>query len=360
MPQSLNRVSVGASADQLGGYSLNAWNYSLMVTTNTDQKFVDQMSEGIGAISVSGYINGDMTYMQGWKDEDFGSSHVYVSNYNWFSMFEGPNQDSETFLGLNLNNYNGGENMGDPIDSDSGFYGYDDDHFSAYGPDGLYFDAVQQIEYTFDGRSLTVPTQELTDFQDSTLTIGGTLSYSMIDVPANIPTKIMGYDGDISSDYGSWEIHIKEDGSWVEVFRFEEPQDQDGWTNVFVDSTVAEWEMKDDQIVVTYKYDDFWPDAGGGPGIGQGTWIYQVAYTYEVINGNLKLLNEFNMCGDEFERFCLEMLETEYQLDRGSLEEIKMVWELEFTKTPNLRKMRLYSEPMRKALARHPLYKIQK
>ena len=253
-----------------------------------------------------------------------------------------------------------GENMGDPFDSDSGFYGYDDDHFSAYGTDGLYFDAVQQIEYTFDGRSLTVPTQELTDFQDSTLTIGGTLSYSMIDVPANIPTKIMGYDGDISSDYGSWEIHIKEDGSWVEVFRFEEPQDQDGWTNVFVDSTVAEWEMKDDQIVVTYKYDDFWPDAGGGPGIGQGTWIYQVAYTYEVINGNLKLLNEFNMCGDEFERFCLEMLETEYQLDRGSLEEIKMVWELEFTKTPNLRKMRLYSEPMRKALARHPLYKIQK
>ena len=59
-----------------------------------------------------------------------------------------------------------------------------------------------------------------------------------------------------------------------------------------------------------------------------------MAYTYEVINGNLKLLNEFNMCGDEFERFCLEMLETEYQLDRGSLEEIKMVWELEFTKTP--------------------------
>ena len=29
---------------------------------------------------------------------------------------------------------------------------------------------------------------------------------------------------------------------------------------------VAEWDMKDDQIVVTYRYDDFWPDAGGGPG----------------------------------------------------------------------------------------------
>ncbi|MEC7901336.1 MAG: hypothetical protein VYE41_00105, partial [Candidatus Neomarinimicrobiota bacterium] len=117
---------------------------------------------------------------------------------------------------------------------------------------------------------------------------------------------------------------------------------------------------KDDQIVVTYKYDDFWPDAGGGPGIGQGTWLYQVAYTYEIDNGNLKLLNEFNMCEDEIESFCLEMLEYEFRLDRGSLEEIKMVWELEFSKSSNLRKMRIYSEPMRKALARHPAFRIQK
>ena len=170
----------------------------------------------------------------------------------------------------------------------------------------------------------------------------------------------MGYEGDTSWDYGSWAIHIKEDGRWVEVFTFEEPQGLDGWTNVYVDSTVAEWDMKDDQIVVTYKYDDFWPDAGGGPGIGQGTWLYQVAYTYEIDNGNLKLLNEFNMCEDEIESFCLEMLEYEFRLDRGSLEEIKMVWELEFSKSPNLRKMRIYSEPMRKALARHPAFRIQK
>ena len=170
----------------------------------------------------------------------------------------------------------------------------------------------------------------------------------------------MGYEGDTSWDYGSWAIHIKEDGRWVEVFTFEEPQGPDGWTNVYVDSTVAEWDMKDDQIVVTYKYDDFWPDAGGGPGIGQGTWLYQVAYTYEIDNGNLKLLNEFNMCEDEIESFCLEMLEYEFRLDRGSLEEIKMVWELEFSKSPILRKMRIYSEPMRKALARHPAFRIQK
>ena len=358
MPQSLNRVTAGSSADRLGGYSLNAWNYSLMVTTNIDQKFVDQMSKGNGAISVSGFINGDMTYMQGWSDPFSSNSNVYVSSYDWFSMFQGPNIDSEPFMGLSLNDHKGDGHMGDP--ADSGFFGYDDDYFSAYLNDGSYFDAPQQIEYSYDGRTLTVPSQELRDYRDSSLTIGGTLSHSTIDVPANTPTKIMEYDGNTSWDYGSWAIHIKEDGRWVEVFTFEDSQGQNGWTNVYVDSTVAEWDMKDDQIVVTYRYDDFWPDAGGGPGIGQGIWLYQVSYTYEIVNGNLKLMNEFNMCEDDMGGFCLEMLEYQYRFDPGSLKEMKMVWELEFTKSPNLKRMPMYSEPMRKSLARHPAFKIQK
>ena len=95
-------------------------------------------------------------------------------------MFQGPNQDSNTFMGLNLNDYNGSGIIDDP--ADSGFYGYDDDYFSAYSSDGFYFDAVQQIEYNYDGKTLTLPSQELRDYQDSTLTIGGTLSHSTIDI----------------------------------------------------------------------------------------------------------------------------------------------------------------------------------
>jgi hypothetical protein len=169
----------------------------------------------------------------------------------------------------------------------------------------------------------------------------------------------MSYDGDILRDYGSWAIHIKEDGEWVEVYTFEEQQDPNGWSNVYIDSTIAEWEMKDDMIVVTYRYDDVWPDAGGGPGIGQGTWLYQVAYTYEIENGNLKLLNEFNMCELE-EDYCLEMFEGQYGLDYGSLKEIKMVWELEFSNTLNLRKLDKHQEPIRKSLARHSKFSIKK
>ena len=357
MPQSLNRVTAGRSAEQLGGSSLNAWNYSMMITTNSNQNFVDQMSKADGNINVSGFINGELKFMQGYFDNYNDASNVFVTNYNWMSMFEGSELNNDAFISLSLNNYPQGVNIDQP--GDSGYFGYNDDYFYAYTNDGAYFEVSQDINYNYDGKTLTVPAQQLADNRDSILTIAGTLTHSTIDILANTPTEVMSYDGEILRDYGSWAIHIKEDGKWVEVYTFEEQQDPNGWSNVYIDSTIAEWEMKDDMIVVTYRYDDVWPDAGGGPGIGQGTWLYQVAYTYEIENGNLKLLNEFNMC--EFEEdYCLEMFEGQYGLDYGSLNEIKMVWELEFSNTLNLRKLNKYQEPIRKSLARHSKFSIKK
>ena len=357
MPQSLNRVTAGRSAEQLGGSSLNAWNYSMMITTNSNQNFVDQMSKADGNINVSGFINGELKFMQGYFDNYNDASNVFVTNYNWMSMFEGSELNNDAFISLSLNNYPQGVNIDQP--GDSGYFGYNDDYFYAYTNDGAYFEVSQDINYNYDGKTLTVPAQKLADNRDSVLTIAGTLTHSTIDILANTPTEVMSYDGDILRDYGSWAIHIKEDGEWVEVYTFEEQQDPNGWSNVYIDSTIAEWEMKDDMIVVTYRYDDVWPDAGGGPGIGQGTWLYQVAYTYEIENGNLKLLNEFNMC--EFEEdYCLEMFEGQYGLDYGSLNEIKMVWELEFSNTLNLRKLNKHQEPIRKSLARHSKFSIKK
>ena len=357
MPQSLNRVTVGRSAEQLGGSSLNAWNYSMMITTNSNQNFVDQMSKADGNINVSGFINGELKFMQGYFDNYNDVSNVFVTNYNWMSMFEGSELNNDAFISLSLNNYPQGVNIDQP--GDSGYFGYNNDYFYASTNDGAYFEVSQDINYNYDGKTLTVPAQQLADNRDSILTIAGTLTHSTIDILANTPTEVMSYDGDILRDYGSWAIHIKEDGKWVEVYTFEEQQDPNGWSNVYIDSTIAEWEMKDDMIVVTYRYDDVWPDAGGGPGIGQGTWLYQVAYTYEIENGNLKLLNEFNMC--EFEEdYCLEMFEGQYGLDYGSLREIKMVWELEFSNTLNLRKLNKHQEPIRKSLARHSKFSIKK
>ena len=357
MPQSINRVTAGLSVDQLGGSSLNAWNYSMMLITNSDQKLVDQLSEANGSINVSGFINGELKFMQGYFDDYNDASNVHVTNYNLMSMFEGYEVNNDVFISLSLNNYPQDINIEEP--GDSGFFGYDKDYFYAHTNDGDYFEVSQDIEYNYDGKTLTVPSQQLKDSQDSSLTIAGTLTHSTIDIPANTPTEIMSYDGDISWDYGSWAIHIKEDGTWVEVYTFEEQQGPSGWSNVYVDSTIAEWEMKDDLIVVTYRYEDVWPDVGGGPGIGQGTWLYQVAYTYEIDNDNLKLLNEFNMCEYE-EDFCLQMFEGQYGLDYGSLDEIKMVWKLEFSKTPGLRKLQKHQHLIHKSLAQHSKFSFRK
>ena len=53
------------------------------------------------------------------------------------------------------------------------------------------------------------------------------------------------------------------------------------------------------------------------------------------------------------EDYCLKMFEGQYGLDSGSLEQIKMVWQLEFSKTPGLRKLRNLDGYIRKSLVRH-------
>ena len=63
------------------------------------------------------------------------------------------------------------------------------------------------------------------------------------------------------------------------------------------------------------------------------------------------------MCGDG--EFCMKWFEYEFGLDEGSLEEIKMVWLLEFSKTPPPRSKEFQGMP-RKIIARFPPYSLMK
>ena len=62
MPQSVNRVMSGMDQSDIGGQSLNASNYSTIITTNTDQKMIDRMSAGVGSISITGMINEELKF----------------------------------------------------------------------------------------------------------------------------------------------------------------------------------------------------------------------------------------------------------------------------------------------------------
>ena len=334
MPQSVNRVMSGMDQSDIGGQSLNASNYSTIITTNTDQKMIDRMSAGVGSISITGMINEELKFLDGEFDPESRSSYVNVTNYDWFSFFE----DESTILDLDspiiilsMSNF-----------SYSEFEMFEEDYLIIYSGDSSYIEITDEIDYQYDGRTLKMPKQSFLS-SDSTIYVEGELSYSTIDIKANTPTSIFSFDEEMSSDYGTWSIHIKEDGQWIEVYNWSEVYEssEEEVEDYYSDSTFADWRIEDDQIVVTYKYDEgYVSENDGGFGFGQGTWIYEVRYSYQLSDGKLILTNEVDVCGEWEGTECNNWIEYELGLEEGSLKEIKMVWNLEFTKdaTPASRK----------------------
>ena len=352
MPQALNRYTTGRSVNDVAGHSLNAWNYSMVVTTNSNQNLIDRMADGEGAINVSGVVEDDIKFMHGWYDKFSEESGVSITNYNWNDIQE--YSDKPIISGYMDNyshRYNDSTNTNDTMNG----WWYSD-YIGVYFNDGNYIEVNDEIDFTFDGKTLDIPNQTFTVNDTVSISLGGTLNHATISIPANTPTEIFSYKGDTSWDYGSWAIHIEDGGRWVEVYTWEDPYDSSGWTHTYTDSTVAKWELDNDTLFVTYSYEDIWVDAAG-PGIGQGTWLYQVAYTFDFQGNNLTLTNEHNMC--EGEEHCMEWFEYEYGLDQGSLEEFKMVWALEFTKTPAPRS-REFRGPFRTVINRFPPYSLMK
>jgi len=360
MPQTLNRHTAGKSVDDVAGHSLNAWNWSMVVTTNSNQKLIDRMADSEGSVTISGMVDDEIKFMHGWMDKGSGQAGVSLSNYNWYDF---GNRMDKPMISAYMDNFS--HQYSDSIQifwNDSTgtydtFYGYwYSDYIGVYYDNGKYFEVRNEIDFTFDGKSLNIPNQTFSVDDSTSLSMGGTLTHATIDIPSNTPTEIFSYKGDTSFDYGSWAIHIEEDGRWVEIYTWEDPYDSSGWAHTYTDSTVAEWELEDDTLFVTYSYEDVWVDAGD-PGIGQGTWLYQVAYTYKIEGDSLVLTNEFDMC--QGEQYCMEWFEYEYGLDHGSLEEFKMVWELEFSKSPAARS-REFRGPFRTVIGRFPPYSLMK
>ena len=101
MPQTLNRITSGRSINDLADHSLNAWNYSMMVTTNSNQSLIDRMGDPEGSVSVTGAVNDEIKFMQGWYDPFSEESSVYITNYKW-NMFQ---QNEGPIISVNMNNY---------------------------------------------------------------------------------------------------------------------------------------------------------------------------------------------------------------------------------------------------------------
>ena len=201
---------------------------------------IDRMSAGVGSISITGMINEELKFLDGEFDPESRYSYVNVTNYDWFSFFENESTildlDSPIII-LSMSNFVYSE-----------FEMFEEDYLIIYSGDSSYIEITDEIDYQYDGRTLKMPKQSFLS-SDSTIYVEGELSYSTIDIKANTPTSIFSFDEEMSSDYGTWSIHIKEDGQWIEVYNWSEVYEfaEEEVEDFYSDSTFADWRIEGDQ-----------------------------------------------------------------------------------------------------------------
>ena len=159
MPQTLNRYTAGRSVEDVAGHSLNAWNYSIVVITNSNQQLIDRMADGEGAINVSGMVEDQIKFMHGWADKNSGEASVSITNYNWFNDHDGLNKP---VISAYMDNYSEQYQdttiwYDDSTGNDDTTYGeWHSDYLGVYFNDGNYVEIQDQIDFTFDGQNTIV------------------------------------------------------------------------------------------------------------------------------------------------------------------------------------------------------------
>ena len=80
----------------------------------------------------------------------------------------------------------------------------------------------------------------------------------------------------------------EDDGQWIEVYNWSEVYEssEEEVEQFYSDSTFADWRIEDDQIVVTYKYDEgYVSENDGGFGLGEpGSMKSDTLTNYLMVN----------------------------------------------------------------------------
>ena len=334
MAQRVNAKTFGKTASDISNGSLSSWNFVTVLTTNSDQEAIDLYSEGNGSIDVTGAESVSFKYMfpSRYEDHDTGVESISIFlinesfasfgvNYPVFGLMLSSGGDNPSF-------FSSGDN---PMYHDSGLVVWKDDStWTQYDGD---------VDFTYDGKTLTVNESSLNGKGGSgSVSVKGSLAHQTITIPANTPTPIHEFkEENVSLEQGGWTIEIREDGSWVELYQWED----------WVDSLKASWEVENDLLKVTYDFSDWWDAMGDST-----SYEYVIEFNYKIENNELLLTNEYDICGDNFRQDCLAWSENKYGLDSGSLESIIDRLSLTFTQTQKSSGKILASEPDERAQRR--------
>ncbi|MBN4081426.1 hypothetical protein JYT44_03585 [Caldithrix abyssi] len=323
MPQRVNAQTYGKSASDISNGSLSSWNYETVVTTNSDQRIMDRYSEGIGGIEVSGAESATFTYMDvsqiinefigiSLKENSFWDGHVEFPYYRLYLQQKWDAVQDSTSA------YNVTATLAVLKDEST---------YISYTSAG----AVDFFSY--DGESLTVTEFSLMEKNgDGSVSIKGTLAPKFISIPANTPTVVNSFgENDVPIDQGGWTIEIRDDGSWLEIYQWED----------FSDTLMASWEVDNDILTVIY---DFTNSEDPANQIDE----YVIEFNFKIENNELLLTSENDPCVKNLfpQDDCFRWVEDQYRLDRGSLESIVERQNLIFTQTPQSSGRTMVYEPV--------------
>lgn len=314
--------------------------FDIEITTNSDQTMVNQFSEGIGSIDVSGEVTATLTYMIMMVEEDDGFVGIMVLNQSPYTVSLG--------------------------EQDSPFYAFaiypPEDYVSAmfmvYESEYNYtYYTTDTIEFFYDTSTYTL-TINSTDFMEldmstyeidssSVVTISGTLQNQTTNIPANSPTQVS-FVGDLTDYFSEFTVSLNTDGSWLRtmVMEFE------GETET--ETGVGSWEVDDDQLIIIEEYEE-----------DGETEVDTVELDFTLSDNTLTIIMGEDWCEDDEDysvEECLEEAEGDFGLESGSLTDIVRVWIMNFSQTApttkivaksSLRHLLQSKMPQHKRVVRH-------
>lgn len=313
--QNTNAKTLLKSAGDIENGTLSYWNYKTLITTNSDQKVINYYAEGEGGITVTGTVQTTFKYMMVMEDfdNDNGTNFVVITLYNMDSDADKP------FYALNLCN------SGD---------GWFTSGLDVYYNDGSSETYYADIAFNYDGKQLVINEVSIPQNDgDGNVTISGVLTHTVTDIPANTPTSLYSVDlADAGGDMGGWTIEIKDDGTWLEIYTWENESE----------TITATWKTEGtDKLIVTYDFPEY-VETDNADSLSLYTdndadYSHSVEFTYSISGNELNLVSETDLCTNvDFPGFttsdCYSSFEKEFGLDEGSLVAIVDRLDLRFNK----------------------------
>lgn len=316
--QNTNAKTLLKSAGDIKNGTLSYWNYKTLITTNSDQKVINYYAEGEGGITVTGTVQTTFKYMMVMDfdfDNDNGTNFVVIQLYN-MDLYNMDSDADKPFYMLNLCN------------SGNGWFTSGLDVYYNDGSSETYY---ADITFNYDGKQLVINEVSIPQNDgDGNVTISGVLTHTVTDIPANTPTSLYSVDlADAGGDMGGWTIEIKDDGTWLEIYTWEDESE----------TITATWKTEGtDKLIVTYDFPEYVETDNADSLSFYTDNSHSVEFTYSISGNELNLVSETDLCTNvDFPGFtttsdCYSSFETEFGLDEGSLVAIVDRLDLRFNK----------------------------